>query len=243
MTRAIMFAATLVLDRRRGSPPLADASAVVVVRHVGDSRSAGLACVVGVATEAVGARFGPAVDRRPAVDARQPARAVHRALRALGRRSRGRADVDARLALRERAARARPRDHRGLAAATTGSCASAHGCRTTRRRSAARRVHHRAARALGPGRRPRERAPVAISAVGAVALLAVYAVWLWGYLRSGGPQSRRSSSRRRGSAASASRSALLAVAGVGAAFVSDWFVDALDPAVEALGISRRSPGS
>ena len=35
---------------------------------------------------------------------------------------------------------------------------------------------------------------------------------------------------------------MLAVAGVGAAFVSDWFIDALDPAVEALGISKAFTG-
>ena len=35
---------------------------------------------------------------------------------------------------------------------------------------------------------------------------------------------------------------VLAGAGVGAAFVSDWFVDALDPAVRALGISKAFTG-
>ncbi len=35
---------------------------------------------------------------------------------------------------------------------------------------------------------------------------------------------------------------LLALAGVVAALVSDWFVDALDPAVEALGISKAFTG-
>ena len=35
---------------------------------------------------------------------------------------------------------------------------------------------------------------------------------------------------------------VLALAGVGAAFVSDWFVDALDPAVDALGISKAFTG-
>ena len=35
---------------------------------------------------------------------------------------------------------------------------------------------------------------------------------------------------------------VLAVAGVGAALVSDWFVDALDPAVDALGISKSFTG-
>ena len=34
----------------------------------------------------------------------------------------------------------------------------------------------------------------------------------------------------------------LAAVGVGAAFVSDWFVDALEPAVETLGISQAFAG-
>jgi len=36
--------------------------------------------------------------------------------------------------------------------------------------------------------------------------------------------------------------ALLAVAGVGAAFASDWFVSALEPAIDALGISEAFAG-
>ena len=36
--------------------------------------------------------------------------------------------------------------------------------------------------------------------------------------------------------------ALLAVAGVGAALVSDWFVEALTPATQALGISEAFTG-
>jgi Ca2+:H+ antiporter len=35
---------------------------------------------------------------------------------------------------------------------------------------------------------------------------------------------------------------LLATSGVGAAFVSDWFISALDPAVRALGISKEFAG-
>ena len=35
---------------------------------------------------------------------------------------------------------------------------------------------------------------------------------------------------------------LLAIAGTGAAFVSDWFIHALDPAVESLGISKAFAG-
>ena len=65
----------------------------------------------------------------------------------------------------------------------------------------------------------------AISAVGAVCLLVVYLAWVVPYLRSG-------STRRRGPGAAARPRlrlgltlALLLVAGVGSAFVSDWFVD------------------
>ena len=81
---------------------------------------------------------------------------------------------------------------------------------------------------------------VAISSIGAVLLLSVYAVWLWSYLRTPGeelaleegqPQLRFSSGV-----------AILALAGVGAAFVSDWFVSALDPAVKTLGISKPFTG-
>jgi Ca2+:H+ antiporter len=82
---------------------------------------------------------------------------------------------------------------------------------------------------------------VAISSFGAVCLLSVYAVWLWGYLRSPGAEpalehSVQSELSLRGAVA------VLALAGVAAAFVSDWFVDALDPAVEALGISKAFTG-
>jgi Ca2+:H+ antiporter len=82
---------------------------------------------------------------------------------------------------------------------------------------------------------------VAISAIGAVCLLAVYAAWLWGYLRLPGGEPAIEGSPHE---ALPLRYAivLLALAGVGAAFVSDWFVDALDPAVEALGISKAFTG-
>ena len=54
----------------------------------------------------------PRHDGRSAVDARQPARALHRRLRAASRRDRRRPDVDPRLAARERAAHPRAGDHR-----------------------------------------------------------------------------------------------------------------------------------
>ena len=54
----------------------------------------------------------PRRDRRAPVDARQPARALHRDLLAQRRRARRGAVLDPRLAVRERAARARARDRR-----------------------------------------------------------------------------------------------------------------------------------
>ena len=82
---------------------------------------------------------------------------------------------------------------------------------------------------------------VAISAVGAVCLLVVYALWLWGYLRS----DEREPAIEEGTHVPFSFGtgiAVLGVAGVGAALVSDWFVDALDPAVKSLGISKAFTG-
>jgi Ca2+:H+ antiporter len=78
-----------------------------------------------------------------------------------------------------------------------------------------------------------------ISAICAVLLLSVYGVWLWGYLR--GPESAEPQleapafSFRWGIV-------LLAAGGVGAAFVSDWFVSSLSGAIDTLGISRAFTG-
>ena len=83
---------------------------------------------------------------------------------------------------------------------------------------------------------------VAISAIGAVCLLAVYAAWLWGYLRMKGGGEPAIEESAHETLPLPFAIALLALAGVGAAFVSDWFVDALDPAVEALGISKAFTG-
>jgi Ca2+:H+ antiporter len=83
---------------------------------------------------------------------------------------------------------------------------------------------------------------VAISAIGAVCLLAVYGAWLWGYLRSDRAVEPAIEASPRGTLGFAPAIVLLAVAGVSAALVSDWFVDALDPAVDALGISKAFTG-
>jgi Ca2+:H+ antiporter len=80
---------------------------------------------------------------------------------------------------------------------------------------------------------------VTISAICAVLLLSVYAVWLWGYLR--GPDTAEPQleppvfSFRWGLV-------LLAAGGIGAAFVADWFVGSLSGAIDTLGISRAFTG-
>jgi len=78
---------------------------------------------------------------------------------------------------------------------------------------------------------------VEISAIGAVVLLAVYVVWVVAYLREReevGPVHARVPLQL--------AVGLLAVAGVAAAFVSDWFVNALGPAIDSLGLSREFTG-
>lgn len=83
---------------------------------------------------------------------------------------------------------------------------------------------------------------VAISSIGAVCLLGVYAAWLWSYLRTPGGKEPAMEQSAHGTVPLRFAVGLLALAGVGAAFVSDWFVAALDPAVEALGISKAFTG-
>ncbi|UTI63525.1 hypothetical protein NBH00_19525 [Paraconexibacter antarcticus] len=98
------------------------------------------------------------------------------------------------------------------------------------------------------------------SAVAAIALLAVYATWAWGYLRSDGPRPEVAAA---GGAAAGGEGAagaageghgaragvplalsvtLLAVAGAGAAFTSDWFIHALEPAIKSIDISQAFAG-
>ena len=72
----------------------------------------------------------------------------------------------------------------------------------------------------------------AISAIASVALLLVYGLWVFDYLRSETPEDRRA-----GEDATCARPSiiLLALGGLGAAFVSDWFVAALRPTIDQLG--------
>ena len=83
---------------------------------------------------------------------------------------------------------------------------------------------------------------VEISVVGAICLLVVYGAWLVGYLRSDRTSEAALVEPKHGALPFQLAIVLLAVSGVAAAFVSDWFVHALDPAVEAIGISKAFTG-
>jgi Ca2+:H+ antiporter len=79
-----------------------------------------------------------------------------------------------------------------------------------------------------------------ISGVGAICLLAVYAAWLWSYLRSDDPP--REANGGSGAVGFGPALGMLAVGGVGAALASEWFVDALVPAISRIGISAAFAG-
>jgi Ca2+:H+ antiporter len=78
-----------------------------------------------------------------------------------------------------------------------------------------------------------------ISAIGSGCLLVVYVLWLSSYLRADTAVQRPAIARGLPIGATVG---LLAMAGVGAALVSDWFIDALAPAIDSLGISRAFAG-
>jgi Ca2+:H+ antiporter len=81
----------------------------------------------------------------------------------------------------------------------------------------------------------------AISNIGAVLLITVYVIWLFGYLRD---ETAPTTPPMHGEAGLAFRVAvgLLAVGGVAAALVSDWFVTALGPSLETLHLSEAFAG-
>jgi Ca2+:H+ antiporter len=78
-----------------------------------------------------------------------------------------------------------------------------------------------------------------ISIIGSCVILVVYATWLRQYLSSPSTAETASSQARLSLATSIT---LLVLAGVAAAFVSDWFVNALHPTIEKLGISQAFAG-
>jgi Ca2+:H+ antiporter len=79
----------------------------------------------------------------------------------------------------------------------------------------------------------------AISVVSAVAILIAYGVWVHQYLTTEPPGKAQHAAPRVPTTTSL---ALLAVSGLAAAFVSDWFVHALEPTIHTLGISRSFAG-
>jgi Ca2+:H+ antiporter len=78
-----------------------------------------------------------------------------------------------------------------------------------------------------------------ISIIGAVAILVSYGVWVHQYLTTESGGVKPTEPPRVSTATSA---ILLGVAGLAAAFVSDWFVHALEPTIHTLGISRSFAG-
>jgi Ca2+:H+ antiporter len=78
----------------------------------------------------------------------------------------------------------------------------------------------------------------AISTIGAVVLLLVYLAWVIPYVRG----DRGAAPVERPRLALGVSIALLAIAGTAAAFVSDWFIAELNPAIDALGVSKEFAG-
>jgi len=91
---------------------------------------------------------------------------------------------------------------------------------------------------------PASRHVQTISVVAAVALLGVYLAWVVPYLRADAAASQGSDPAEHGEplVPLAISAGLLAVGGVGAAFVSDWFVAELRPTIDQLHISEAFAG-
>jgi Ca2+:H+ antiporter len=81
-----------------------------------------------------------------------------------------------------------------------------------------------------------------ISTIGAVALLLVYVSWVVPYLRSDDAVEPDPDDAEGPSLPMAAAVTLLVVGGVGSAFVSDWFVAALRPTIDALHVSDAFAG-
>jgi Ca2+:H+ antiporter len=87
----------------------------------------------------------------------------------------------------------------------------------------------------------------AISAVGAICLLVVYLTWVVPYLRSdpareGGEEGQHSAGAGGPRLSLGLTLALLFAAGAASAFVSDWFINALAPAIARLHVSQAFAG-
>ena len=82
----------------------------------------------------------------------------------------------------------------------------------------------------------------AISAVGAVCLLVVYMAWVVPYLRSDVAPGKEGEARPAPRLGLGLTLTLLIVAGTASAFVSDWFINGLEPAIVELNISQAFAG-
>jgi len=83
---------------------------------------------------------------------------------------------------------------------------------------------------------------VQISSVGAVLILVVFGAWFASYLRAGATEGAAIDELQAPALSFGPAIAVLALAGVAAAFTSEWFVSSIDGAVEALGISKAFTG-
>jgi Ca2+:H+ antiporter len=84
----------------------------------------------------------------------------------------------------------------------------------------------------------------AVSTIASVVLLLVYVSWVVPYVRS---ETRKAKASERSASEKAAMSfrpavALLVLGGLGAAFVSDWFIHALEPTIEQLNLSQAFAG-
>ena len=83
---------------------------------------------------------------------------------------------------------------------------------------------------------------VAISSLGAVLILVVYGSWLWSYVRAGASEEAAIEEAHGAPLAFGSGIVVLALAGIAAGLTSDWYVSSIDGAVESLGISKAFTG-
>ncbi len=86
---------------------------------------------------------------------------------------------------------------------------------------------------------PASRHVRSISVIGAVCVLAVYLAWVFPYARSEPPAEGE---RPKGRLPLTLSAGLLGAAGTGSAFVSDWFVAGLEPAIHSLHVSEAFAG-
>jgi len=81
-----------------------------------------------------------------------------------------------------------------------------------------------------------------ISVIGAILILCVYGAWLANYLKAGAQQEPAIGEEHAPAMSFRAGLVVLTLAGVAAAFTSEWFVAVIDPATEKLGISKAFTG-